>query len=105
MSAVDSDMEADEIVEKITVDCMPEISELLGKHKDSLFSSKTELDSIKNGLREKVKEAAEEFVSGDIADRIAQDKLADSLANIIEKDLPNDTVIREEEDNYERRKV
>ena len=41
-------------------------------------------------------------MSGDIADRIAQDKLADSLANIIEKDLPNDTVIREEEDNYEK---
>lgn len=102
LSAVDSDMEADEIVEKITADCMPEISELLGKYKDSYSPSKTELDSIKNGLREKVKEAAEEFVSGDIADRIAQDKLADSLANIIEKDLPNDTVIREEEDNYEK---
>ena len=102
LSAVDSDMEADEIVEKITADCMPEISELLGKYKDSYSPSKAELDSIKNGLREKVKEAAEEFVSGDIADRIAQDKLADSLANIIEKDLPNDTVIREEEDNYEK---
>ena len=102
LSAVDSDMEADEIVEKITADCMPEISEILGKYKDSYSPSKTELDSIKNGLREKVKEAAEEFVSGDIADRIAQDKLADSLANIIEKDLPNDTVIREEEDNYEK---
>ena len=103
LSAVDSDMEADEIVEKITADCMPEISEVLGKYKDSYYSpSKTELDSIKNGLCEKVKEAAEEFVSGDIADRIAQDKLADSLANIIEKDLPNDTVIREEEDNYEK---
>ena len=35
LSAVDSDMEADEIVEKITADCMPEISELLGKYKDS----------------------------------------------------------------------
>lgn len=102
LSAVDSDMEADEIVEKITADCMPEISELLGKYKDSYSPSKTDLDSIKNGLREKVKEAAEEFVSGDIADRIAQDKLVDSLANIIEKDLPNDTVIREEEDNYEK---
>ena len=102
LSAVDSDMEADEIVEKITADCMPEISELLGKYKDSYSPSKAELDGIKNGLREKVKEAAEEFVSGDIADRIAQDKLADSLANIIEKDLPNDTVIREEEDNYEK---
>ena len=102
LSAVDSDMEADEIVEKITADCMPEISELLGKYKDSYSPSKTELDNIKNGLREKVKEAAEEFVSGDIADRIAQDKLADSLANIIEKDLPNYTVIREEEDNYEK---
>lgn len=103
LSVVDSDMEADEIVEKITADCMPEISEVLGKYKDSYYSpSKTELDSIKNGLCEKVKEAAEEFVSGDIADRIAQDKLADSLANIIEKDLPNDTVIREEEDNYEK---
>lgn len=103
LSAVDSDMEADEIVEKITADCMPEISELLGKYKDSSYSpSKTELDSIKNGLREKVKEAAEEFVSGDIADRIAQDKLADSLANIIEKDLPNDTVIHKEEDKYEK---
>lgn len=102
LSAVDSDMEADEIVEKITADCMPEISELLGKYKDSYSPSKAELDNIKSGLREKVKEAAEEFVSGDIADRIAQDKLADSLANIIEKDLPNDTVIREEEDNYEK---
>ena len=102
LSAVDSDMEADEIVEKITADCMPEISEVLGKYKDFYSPSKTELDNIKNGLREKVKEAAEEFVSGDIADRMAQDKLADSLANIIEKDLPNDTVIREEEDNYEK---
>jgi len=102
LSAVDSDMEADEIVEKITADCMSEISEVLGKYKDFYSPSKTELDNIKNGLREKVKEAAEEFVSGDIADRMAQDKLADSLANIIEKDLPNDTVIREEEDNYEK---
>lgn len=102
LSAVDSDMEADEIVEKITADCMPEISEILGKYKDFYSPSKAELDNIKNGLCKKVKEAAEEFVSGDIADRIAQDKLTDSLANIIEKDLPNDTVIREEEDNYEK---
>ena len=103
LSAVDSDMEADEIVEKITADCMPEISEVLGKYKDSYYSpSKTELDNIKNGLCKKVKEAAEEFVSGDIADRMAQDKLTESLANIIEKDLPSDTVIREEEDNYEK---
>ena len=102
LSAVDSDMEADEIVEKITADCMPEISEVLGKYKETYSPSKAELDNIKNGLCKKVKEAAEEFVSGDIADRMAQDKLADSLANIIEKDLPNDTVIREEEDNYEK---
>lgn len=102
LSAVDSDMEADEIVEKITADCMSEMSEPLSRYKDSYSPSKTELDNIKNGLCKKVKEAAEEFVSGDIADRIAQDKLAESLANIIEKDLPNDTVIREEEDNYEK---
>ena len=102
LSAVDSDMEADEIVEKITADCMPEISEPLGRYKDYYSPSKTELDNIKSGLREKVKEAAEEFVSGDIADRMAQDKLADSLANIIEKDLPNDTVIHKEEDKYEK---
>ena len=103
LSAVDSDMEADEIVEKITADCMSEISEPLEKYKDSSYSpSKTELDNIKSGLYEKVKEAAEEFVSGDIADRIAQDKLTDSLANIIEKDLPNDTVIHKEEDKYEK---
>lgn len=102
LSAVDSDMEADEIVEKITADCMSEMSEPLSRYKDSYSPSKAELDGIKNGLREKVKEAAEEFVSGDIADRIAQDKLTDSLANIIEKDLPNDTVIHKEEDKYEK---
>lgn len=102
LSAVDSDMDADEIVEKITADCMSEMSEPLGGYKDYYSPSKAELDSIKSGLCKKVKEAAKEFVSGDIADRIAQDKLTDSLADIIEKDLPNDTVIREEEDNYEK---
>lgn len=102
LSAVDSDMDSGEIVEKITADCMSEMSEPLGRYKNYYSPSKSELDSIESGLRKKVKEAVEEFVSNDIVDRIAQNGLAEKLADIIEKDLPNDTVVREEEDNYEK---
>lgn len=91
-----------ELIGKIVEGYADEVEEPLAVYKATYSPSKTEFEELKKDHIEKVKEVAQEYVDKDLTDYSTQKELASKLSDLIENDLPNDTVVREEEDAYQQ---
>lgn len=100
----DQDKVADIIVKGYT----DEIEGPLAVYKDMYSPSDAELKKLKNSNVEKAKEIAKEYVDKGLLTAREQAELAelaDKLSDLIEKDLPNDTVVHKEEENYQKEEL
>lgn len=91
-----------ELIDKIVEGYADEVEEPLAVYKATYSPSKTEFEELKKDHIVKVKEVAQEYVDKDLTDYSTQKELASKLSDLIENDLPNDTVVREEEDAYQQ---
>ena len=95
----------DKVIDKIVEDYIDEVQEPFAVYKAIYSPSNAEFEKLQNTHYEKVKEIAEEYVDKDLTDSKTQTELAEKLSELIEKDLPNDTVARKEEENYQEEEL
>ena len=79
-----------------------QIEEPLAIFQETYAPSRKELEETRNKEIEKAIGVAQEYISKDIHDAGVKAELASKLAEIIETDLPKDTVEYKEEQNYEK---
>ena len=79
-----------------------QIEEPLAIFQETYAPSRKELEETRNKEIEKAIGVAQEYISKDIYDAGVKAELASKLAEIIETDLPKDTVEYKEEQNYEK---
>lgn len=79
-----------------------QIEEPLAIFQETYAPSRKELEETRNKEIEKAIGVAQEYISKDIYDAGVKAELASKLADIIETDLPKDTVEYKEEQNYEK---
>ncbi len=91
-----------DFIENVTQKVVDVAEEPIAVYIEQYSPTKSEIDDVRKKLRETVVEKAEEFVSKEIKDDLAKNEFAKKLAEIIEEDLPKDTVGRVEDDNYKK---
>lgn len=101
IAAAVNDTQAEQLGDKIIEEYCQIIDEPLVKFKEMYSPTKTELEKIKKSQMEKARLLVDESISDDIYKFETQTKLATKLADLIKEDLPNDTVIREENEDYQ----
>lgn len=79
-----------------------QIEEPLAIFQETYVPSRKELEETRNKEIEKAIGIAQEYISKDIQNAETKAELASKLAEIIETDLPKDTVEYKEEQNYEK---
>ncbi len=79
-----------------------QIEEPLAIFQETYAPSRKELEETRNKEIEKAIGVAQEYISKDIQNTEIKAELASKLADIIETDLPKDTVEYKEEQNYEK---
>lgn len=79
-----------------------QIEEPLAIFQETYAPSRKELEETRNKEIEKAIGVAQEYISKDIQNTETKAELASKLAEIIETDLPKDTVEYKEEQNYEQ---
>lgn len=79
-----------------------QIEEPLAIFQETYAPSRKELEETRNKEIEKAIGIAQEYISKDIQNTEIKAELASKLADIIETDLPKDTVEYKEEQNYEK---
>ena len=97
--------EPEDVFDKILEGYIEEAQEPFAAYREIYSPSNSEFEKLQNRHFEKVKEITEEFISKDMSSYKNQSELADRLSELIEKDLPNDTVVRKEEENYKEEEL
>ena len=103
-TAVEQEPE-EKIIDRIVDEYIDEVQEPLAIYKEIYSPSKAEFEELQNKHYEKVREIAEEYLSKDMTVAKNQAELADKLSGLIEDDLPNDTVVRKEEEIYQEEEM
>lgn len=103
-AAVEQEPE-EKLVDRIVDEYIDEAQEPFAAYKAIYSPTNAEFEQLKNSHFEKVKEIAEEYVNKDLTIAKNQEELAEKLSELIEKDLPNDTVVRKEEENYQEEEL
>ena len=103
-TAVEQESE-DKIIDRIVEEYIEETQEPFAVYKAIYSPSNVEFEELQNRHFEKVKEIAEEYVDKDLTVAKTRDELVEKLSELIEKDLPNDMVVRKEEENYKEEEL
>ena len=103
-TAVEQESE-DKIIDRIVEEYIEETQEPFAVYKAIYSPSNAEFEELQNRHFEKVKEIAEEYVDKDLTIAKTRDEFVERLSDLIEKDLPNDTVVHKEEENYKEEEL
>lgn len=103
-TAVEQESE-DKIIDRIVEEYIKETQEPFAVYKAIYSPSNAEFEELQNRHFEKVKEIAEEYVDKDLTIAKTRDEFVERLSDLIEKDLPNDTVVHKEEENYKEEEL